>query len=144
MTRQEFVDQIGSWDDLIDFCCDEGYEQFVDDIFDDDCKDDYINAHLEELFEELGYSYQFLQQFLKSIPTGYDFYSLDKDIDEFVGLGFDDLRARKEEVLQALDDDGYFDKNDKAGEKSKNQEGGVRNVSCYLRFSTIHKEQRQE
>ena len=45
MTRNEFLDNVNDWYDLIDFCNDMGCE-YCEDVYSEDCRDDYINECL--------------------------------------------------------------------------------------------------
>lgn len=81
-----------------------------DDIYDDESKDDYINEHLSDMADDAD-SWQSLYRTLDDIPTGYDYYRLD-DYGEFNGLGDDDFEDYKDEVLEWMDDNEYWDEDE--------------------------------
>ena len=115
MNREEFINSINSWWDLTDFCNREGYEDYIDDIYNEDGRDDYIDSDLRYMVDDLG-SWQAVLDALNDIPTGYEYYK--RDGYEWYGLDNEDFTERREEVLDALDEDGFFD----AGEEDPVEE----------------------
>lgn len=110
MTRQEFIDDVVGWPDLISFCCDYGYD-YIDDIYSEDARDDYINEHLVEMARNAD-DWSSLYDELSEIPTGYDYYRL-TDYGEWEGLGnhgdFDDF---KNDVLEWADDEDIWEEDE--------------------------------
>lgn len=105
MTRQEFIDDICTWGDLISFCYDEDCD-ICEDIYSEDSRDDHINEHLVEWARENDW--EELCGKLNDIPDGYDYYYLD-DYGEFHGADdgmFDDY---KDEVLEWMDNGGWWE-----------------------------------
>lgn len=109
MTRQEFLDDVCSFDELRDFCYDNDCT-ICDDIYDDDSKDDYINEHLSDMADDAD-SWQSLYRTLEDIPTGYDYYRLD-DYGDFNGLDDDDFEDYKNDVLEWMDDGEYWEEDE--------------------------------
>lgn len=109
MTRQEFLDDVCSFDELRDFCYDNDCT-ICDDIYDDDSKDDYINEHLSDMADDAD-SWQSLYRTLEDIPTGYDYYRLD-DYGDFNGLDDDDFEDYKNDVLEWMDDREYWEEDE--------------------------------
>lgn len=105
MTRQEFIDDICTWSDLISFCYDEDCD-ICEDIYSEDSRDDYINEHLVEWAQD--YSWEDLYSKLDEIPDGYDYYRLDNygDFECADDEMFDDY---KDEVLEWMDNGGWWE-----------------------------------
>lgn len=97
MTRQDFINDIECWCELIDFCNDEGcYE--CEDIYDSEQRDDFLNEEVENIArnETWREMLETLQGFADG--SGYDYYIKD-NYGDFVGLDDDDFDAYKSEVL---------------------------------------------
>ena len=114
MTRQEFIDDITSWWELIDFCNDEGYEDYIDDIYSEESREDYLDNDLVQRARNAG-SWTDLLSTLDDIPTGYDYYRMD-DYGDWHPLDDYDFNDRKEEVLDRLDEDDFWDEEDEEEE----------------------------
>lgn len=106
MTRQEFIDNVTTWSELLDFCYDESI-YFCEDVYTEDAKDDYFNDMLVEMARDAG-SWRELYDRLEEIPTGYDYYIRD-DYGDFEGADDDDFDSRYEDVLEYMDDNEYWD-----------------------------------
>lgn len=109
MTRQEFLDDVYDFRELMDFCYDNDCG-ICDDIYDDESKDEYINEHLSDMADNAD-DWQSLYRTLDDIPTGYDYYRLD-DYDDFNGLDDDDFDDYKNDVLEWMDDNEYWDEDE--------------------------------
>lgn len=109
MTRQEFLDDVYDFSELRCFCYDNNCG-ICDDIYDDESKDDYINEHLLDMAHDAD-GWQSLYHTLDDIPTGYDYYRLD-DYGDFNGLGDDDFDYYKNDVLEWMDDNEYWDEDE--------------------------------
>ena len=71
MTRQQFIEEVNSWYDLIDFCNDNNLDDLCD-VYDDETASELID---EALAEEIQYrSWRDIRDMLGSIDDGYDFY----------------------------------------------------------------------
>lgn len=113
MTRQEFVDEVWSWGELMDFCYDNNYE--LEDIFDEDAKDDYFDNEIEEMARNSSDWRELLDR-LEEIPNGYDWYVID-DYYGFRGADEDDFRDFKDQVLEWADHDGIWDDDEEPDEE---------------------------
>lgn len=112
MTRQEFIDEICDFGDLISFCYDEDLET-CDEVYSADRLDEYI---AEEVTDYLRNNYWFdLRDALYDIPSGYDYY-IRTDWMEFSGADDDDFYEYKESVLDIMDDGDYWDEDDEEEE----------------------------
>lgn len=109
MTRQEFLDDVYDFRELMDFCYDNDCG-ICDDIYDDESKDEYINEHLSDMADNAD-DWQSLYRTLDDIPTGYDYYRLDDYVD-FNGLDDDDFDDYKNDVLEWMDDNEYWDEDE--------------------------------
>jgi hypothetical protein len=108
MTRTEFVDNVTSWWDLIDFCRDEDCD-LCQDIYDEDSMDEEIDYSVRE---DCGnYGWRDLADLLDGIPTGYDAYRRNAPFD-WDGLGDYEFDEYKEDVLSWMDDGDYWDEED--------------------------------
>lgn len=99
MTRQEFIDDVLDFQQLVDFASEFGYE--FDDAYSEESYDDVINDELTE--NDQGW--QDVKDWLNSLPDGYDFYIRDRWGD-WEGRSSDDIDDLKEEFLNWADDDG--------------------------------------
>lgn len=113
MTRAEFYENVTTWRELKNFCSDEQCD-ICDDIYDERGRDDYINDCLMDWAR--NNSWTGLLSRLEDIPTGYDYYQCD-DYGDWVGLDdnddFDDIR---EEVVDWMDNNGYWDDEEEAND----------------------------
>ena len=109
MTRQEFLDDVYDFRELMVFCYNNDCG-ICDDIYDDESKDEYINEHLSDMADNAD-DWQSLYRTLDDIPTGYDYYRLD-DYDDFNGLDDDDFDDYKNDVLEWMDDNEYWDEDE--------------------------------
>ena len=109
MTRREFLDDVCDFSELRDFC-DDNDCRICDDIYDDESKDDYINEHLSDMADDAD-DWRSLYRTLDDIPTGYDYYRLD-DYGDFNGLDDDDFGDYKDDVLEWMDENEYWDEDE--------------------------------
>ena len=84
MTRQEFRDNITTWDELERFCYDYDIEGILEDVYSDG---DYYERFKEDVEEWLddGDSIQSIQRRMNDYPTGYDRYVRDYTYDYWTG-----------------------------------------------------------
>ena len=87
MTRQEFLDTITDWCDLVGWCSDNNCD-LLSEVYDQDGYDEYINDDLERWAGDE--TWQDLRERLRHLPDGYDYYRHDPDYDEWRGLTEDD------------------------------------------------------
>lgn len=107
MTRQEFIDDVNSWSELINFCNEYGCDE-CSDVYDESQRDESIDNSLEERARDCN-EWRELYSYLNAIPSGYDYYSYDYDYDEWKGLDDDDFDDYKDEVLDWADDNDIFE-----------------------------------
>lgn len=101
MTRQQFIDEVYTYGELLDFCYDEGCE-ICDDIWTADSRDEEIDEYYLEDWARNN-NWQDVLDILDGIPTGYDYYRKD-DYNDWVGLGDYEFEEYKDAVLEWADD----------------------------------------
>ena len=104
MTRDEFVEEITGFGDLISFCCDNGYSELVDYIYDRESTNDVVMDGIQ--LDYLGCNtWTELRDRLDEIPDC-DWYDIEWGYEEA------DFDCKKAEVLAYLDHDGFWDEED--------------------------------
>lgn len=76
MTRQEFRDNITTWDELEKFCYDYDIEGILEDVYNTDGYYERFKEDVEEWLDD-GDSIQSIQRRMDDYPTGYHRYILD-------------------------------------------------------------------
>ena len=111
MKRQEFIDEVGYWGELIDFCNQEGCE-VCEDIYSSDDRDYEIEEDLCEMVRDSSW-----REILNSLQaydrdSGYDYY-LKNGWGDFEGINdYEDFTSYKDDVLDWGDDNGIWDEDD--------------------------------
>ena len=102
MTREEFINDVTTWDELKDFCYDYSCD-YCDDVYDDDGLNDYLNRAIEDWAGNM--TWRQLRDRLDDIPTDGEWYSIDEyeDINELDDVDFE---GYKRDVLSWVDDYG--------------------------------------
>lgn len=144
MTREDFIENIQSWEDLINFCSDYGCD-YCEDVYDDDQMDDYINETLVDMARNSD-GWRDLRNMLNDIPTGYDYYIRD-EYDEFREADDDEFEDYKSSVIEWGDngdvwdedeEEDYYDDEDEepapsmSTSESNNEEEDVVEEGCSL------------
>lgn len=106
MTRQQFINEVNYWWELIDFCNDNGCS-YCDDVYSEESRDDYINEELVDLARNAD-SWSSLLDTLNDITIGYDYYRR-TDYNDWEGLSDYEFSDYKDDVLQWADDEGIWD-----------------------------------
>lgn len=111
MTRQEFVDDVTTWWELIDFCNDEGCD-YCEDIVDEDAYNEYIDDSLYDKVRNGHEGWQDIYEWLEGFPTGYEFY------DRYNDCGVDyDFDSYKNDVLNWGDECGIWEEDEEEEEE---------------------------
>lgn len=102
MTRQEFIDSVNSFYDLICFCQDECIYDLLDDIYDAD----YLNEIIIDSIREMR-DWEQVRDFVNGIPAGCEYYRED-------GYGgFEDalpfLNDYKDDAIRHMDNNDLWD-----------------------------------
>lgn len=116
MTREEFQEEVTTYYDLINVCSDYGLST-CDDIYDDEDLDDYINNELEDYVR--NNNWYDVKDILNNIPTGYNYYRVDRyeGFDGIYGLDDYDFTDWKDEVYEEMDENELFDNDENAEEE---------------------------
>lgn len=108
MTRQEFLENVTTFVELKDFCYDQDCD-LLDDVYDGESMDEDINECLAEWAR--NDTWRELYDRLENIPSGYDWYCND-DYNGWIGLDDYDFDQRKQDVLNWMDDNGYWEEDE--------------------------------
>ena len=111
MTRQEFIDNVEYWYELIDFCND-----IECDICENIISGDNLEENIREDFNDFGSEYPWtdIRSWLNDIVDGYDYYVRQGSF-EYEHLRGDDFAAYKDEVLDYMDRNDLWDDVDEDG-----------------------------
>ena len=118
MTRSEFINDITSWSELLEFCSEESCD-LLDDIFDEESMDSEINEFLSDYARD--YEWYNLRDYLKEIPTGYDYYQQNGAFD-WTGLTDDDFNDYKNDVFGWAENHEVFEDEDGEGDENTDSE----------------------
>lgn len=102
MTRQQFLEEIDGWGELINFCYEEDCD-LCDDVYDEDGKDSFYNDLLVDMASDAD-NWQDLSSRLNYIPEGDGYYILDNFGDDMRTADYDDFQEIKNQVLEWGDD----------------------------------------
>lgn len=108
MYRQEFIDNIEDVSDFLNFCFDNNYDGHAECIYSDEARDEYINDWLSET---VGYDAWYdIKDTLNSLADQgtYDYWRRD-DYGDWVGIDDSEFEYMKNELLEYLDNDGFFE-----------------------------------
>ena len=106
MTRQEFIDDVTTWSELLDFCYD-NESDICEDIVSFDTMDEEVESDLRE---EVGNrSWRDIRDLLCDIDTDYDFFRRNGILDYYPLDNHGDFDEYKDAVLDWMDDNGYWD-----------------------------------
>lgn len=108
MTRNEFLDNVNDWYELIEFCNDMGCS-YCDDVYSEESMNEDINECLADWACE--YTWQELLSKLDDIPSGYDYYRCD-DYGDWEGLDDSDFDEYKDDILEWMDNNAYWDEDE--------------------------------
>lgn len=106
MTRDEFFEEVTDWGELLSFCYNNGYDDYVEDVYSEESRDEEIHNDLNERFYDD--SWQSIMDYLDGIPCDYDYYRKD-DYGDWYGLDIYDFRERRDELVEALDNNDFWD-----------------------------------
>ena len=118
MTRQEFLDDVTTFGDLLSFCWDNDCD-ICDDIYDQERMDDAIDERVAEMTRSDGW--RNIYSFLDNVPYGDDYYRYD-EYDDWVPLDESDFDDYQQEVLEWMDDQGYWDEEYDEDEEEADEE----------------------
>ena len=105
MTRQDFIDGITTWGELLDFCYNEECD-ICDEIVSNDTMCEEIDDDLVEVARDR--SWQDVRDLLNDIDTDYDYYRRDGGL-TYIPMDDSDFDDYKGDVLDWMDNGGYWD-----------------------------------
>ena len=106
MTRQEFIDDITSWSDYFSFCDENGYDGYTESLYwGDTAQDSAIEGAISMLRDG---DISSATSFLNDLPYFYE----DEVYSDYDGWQLADFDGEKQSLLEALDDDNFFDQED--------------------------------
>ena len=138
MTRQEFIEEINNdiWN-LHEFCCDNGYDYYFDDLYSSESRDDYINDEMVDKCRDLNWEemYSWLNDFT---PSGeYEWWRID-GWGDWAGVDDDYVEMLINNLANDLESDGYFDEEEE--EEEDKEDDIVEDVDFGSFFSECHTE----
>jgi hypothetical protein len=105
MTRDDFINDVCGWEDLMQFCRDEDLGD-CEDIVDFDGLNDTVNEELPDFVS--NHSWRDVLDMLQNIYTGYEYYRQDGFI-SFTGLNSGDFDNYKENIANYMDENDLWD-----------------------------------
>lgn len=113
MTRLEFSENIRTIGNIIEFCWDNNYDEFVEDII----PSDRLDERVCDIIREMTYNTSFvaIRNFLNDIEPGYGYYREDT----YFSIGHltdDDFCDMRDELYERLEDDGFFEEDGEDGD----------------------------
>lgn len=105
MTREEFIDDITTMWELLDFCEEHGC-YVCEDVYSDEAYNDFINEDIVEWAR--NETWENLLSILQDLPTGYDYYRRD-EYGDWYGVDSYDFDSYKNDVLSWGDDNCEWD-----------------------------------
>lgn len=106
MTRQEFLDEITTIWELLDWCSDNNC-YIYDEIQDQDGYDEWIGDLLSDRARD--WSWQDIESWLSDLPQGYEYYRYSEYDDSWTGIGDYDFADLRDEALEWGDDHDVWD-----------------------------------
>lgn len=109
MTRNDFIENITEWWQLLDFCSDEGCS-ICEGIYHDDDLDNMIDEDIANAVND-GMGWGEIRDRLCDIDCSYDYY-VSEGYMVYEGLNDDDFERYKNDVLNWMDDYDRWDEED--------------------------------
>ena len=113
MTRQEFLDEITTIWELLDWCSDNNC-YIYDEIQDQDGYDEWIGDLLSDRARD--WSWQDIESWLSDLPQGYEYYRYSEYDGSWTGIGVFEFNDLRDEVLEWADENGVWDQNEEEEE----------------------------
>jgi hypothetical protein len=139
MTRQEFIQEIDNniWN-LHDFCYDNGYDYYFDDIYSNESRDDFINEEMADRSRDL--TWEEMCSWLNDFPPSgeYDWWYTD-GWGEWRGVDDDYLEGLINDIANELEADGYFDEEEEE-EEDIDEDDEEEDIDFGSFFSECHTE----
>lgn len=114
MTRQEFIEDVTTWSELIDFCYNEGID-YCDDVYSEESYNERIDERVRDYINDDGW--RSVLGWLEDLPLNYDYY-IEDDYGEWRGADDDDFDSYKDDVLEYMDDNDEWDEDEDEEEEA--------------------------
>lgn len=121
MRRDEFIDNVTSWYELVDFCQEEGLS-FCDELYGEDSFNEWIEDNLVSWAHD--YSWQDLMSMLEGYDSicGADYYIWDDYSGGYRRAEDSDFDEIKDNVIEFMDSDGRWDDDYEEEEEESEQD----------------------
>lgn len=118
MTRQEFIDDVTSWGELLDFCSAEDCD-ICSYVYDEDYRDECIEDRLVDWARNNNWRelYDILDHLRDN--SGYDYYIYDDYYDTWEPATDEDFERYKDDVLGWMDGNGYWEDDEDESEEEE-------------------------
>lgn len=135
MTRQEFIDSINYWDELIEFCTDKGCD-YCDDLYDEGQWDHCVEDDAYEIIR--SGSWRDVLSTLQDYEnlSGYEYYRKD-EWGDWYGLDNNDFDQYKDDILAWADDNGIWDEEKSSQPYDTEDEVPLEDISFEELFASI-------
>lgn len=120
MTRNEFIENVQDFGDLITFCYDEGCN-YTEDIYDEEGMDEFVDNELYDITRNAGERWYNIRDILNDIQTGYGYYRI-YSISEIVPLYDDDFEDYKCDVMDWGDANDVWEHDEESEETTELEE----------------------
>jgi hypothetical protein len=120
VTRNEFIDNITEWSELIDLCREYGCE-YCDDVYSEYSRDETINDELVDMARNCD-DWTELLDTLRDIPTGYDYYTSSSGDWYGTDNGDDKFESYKNDVYEWMDARDYFEEEESPEDEDEDEE----------------------
>lgn len=119
MTRREFIENVTTWGELVEFCYDEGLEECIEDIWSEDSYDECINEFLRDYVR--SHSWVDVLDYLNDLPSGYDYYQRGDYDETWTGLNYYDCCDEwyKNNVMERMNNDDAWDEEEEEEEEAE-------------------------
>lgn len=117
MTKQEFIEKIVDVESLFEFCSEYGYESYTDCLYSSDAYDEYLEDDFAEAIR--NNSWREVRDMMNNIDDPYDesWWVRDDDYYEFSPADDEWLQDTRNELLEELEDDEFFEEEDEDDEE---------------------------
>ena len=132
MTKQEFLEKIVDVDSLSEFCSEYGYESYTDDLYSSDAYDEYLEEDFAEAMR--NNSWRDVRDMMNNTTDPYDEnWWVRSDYDyEFYPADDEWLQNTRDELLEELEYDEFFEEEDEDDEDDEDLEFEVEEASVFL------------
>lgn len=117
MTRQEFIEDVDNWGELIDFCDAEGLG-CCEDLYSWDEYSERIEDDIRDMLD--NESWTWISDWLSDLPTGYSHYIYDSG--DWYGADDDDFDDIKADIIAIMDGNRGWDEEEELFEEQSDND----------------------